>query len=117
MIPLDVKDYLPFVKNSFKFDNDDGDFEQYKQGFITKNMNSVAMLPASPCSCVLTWLSGSEHSSVGLEHCIVDELLVLSERAISREGAGDVRSVAAVLSTHVKQAGQDGAEATMQNRT
>ena len=62
------------------------------------------MLPASPCSCVLTWLSGSEHSSVGLEHCIVDELLVLSERAISREGAGDVRSVAVVLRSHVKQA-------------
>ena len=59
--------------------------------------------PALPGNCALTWLSGSEHCSVGLEHCIVDEFLVLGEGAIGREGAGDVRGIAVVLSTHVKQ--------------
>ena len=56
-----------------------------------------------PENCTLTWLSGSEHCSVGLEHCIVDEFLVLGECAIGREGAGDERGIAVVLSTHAKQ--------------
>ena len=56
-----------------------------------------------PGNYVLTLLSGSEHCSVGLEHCIVDEFLVLGECAIGREGAGDVRGIAVVLSTHVEE--------------
>ena len=59
--------------------------------------------PALPGNCTLTWLSGSEHCSVGHEHCIVDEFLVLGECAIGREGAGDVRGIAVVLSTHVEE--------------
>ena len=36
-LPLDAKDSVPSAKTRFKFDTDDADFEQYKQGFIAKN--------------------------------------------------------------------------------
>lgn len=57
----------------------------------------LALLP-------LTWLHSAHDSSAAPEHCFVDGLLVLCELAIGREGAGDVRSKAVVLSTHVEQA-------------
>ena len=39
----------------------------------------------------------------GLEYSVVDNLLVFSELSVGREGAGDVTSIATVLTTHVKQ--------------
>ena len=39
----------------------------------------ILYIQIPPENCTLTWLSGSEHCSVGLEHCIVDEFLVLGE--------------------------------------
>ena len=51
-----------------------------------------------------TWFDSIHDSSTGLQYCIVDDLLVVSELAIGREGAGDVTGIAAVLPTHVKQA-------------
>ena len=36
-LPLDAKYSVPSSKTHFKFDTDDNDFEQYKQGFIAKN--------------------------------------------------------------------------------
>lgn len=52
----------------------------------------------------LTWLHSAHDRSAASEHCFVDGLLVVCELAIGREGAGDVRSEAVVLSTHVEQA-------------
>ena len=39
----------------------------------------ILYIQIPPENCTLTWLSGSEHCSVGLEHCIVDEFLVIGE--------------------------------------
>ena len=36
-LPLDAKDSAPSANTLFKFDTDDNDFEQYKQGFIAKS--------------------------------------------------------------------------------
>lgn len=52
----------------------------------------------------LTWLHSAHDSSAAPEHCFVDGLLVLCELAVGWEGAGDVRSKAVVLATHVEQA-------------
>ena len=35
-LPLDAKDSVPSAKTRFKFDTNNDDFEQYKQGFIAK---------------------------------------------------------------------------------
>lgn len=55
-------------------------------------------------SLSLTWLHGAHDSCAALQYRLVDGLLVLRELAIGREGAGDVRSKAVVLSAHVEQA-------------
>ena len=49
-----------------------------------------------------TWFDSYHDSSTGLQHSVVDNLLVVSELAVSREGAGDVTSIATVLPSHVK---------------
>lgn len=51
-----------------------------------------------------TWFGSSHYSSVGLQHSIVDDFLIFTELPIGREGAGDVRSVATIFPSHVKQA-------------
>ena len=62
-----------------------------------QNQNSLLNFRIS-----LTWFGSIHHSSVGLEHCIVDGGLVRRELSIGREGATDIGTVAVVLSAHVK---------------
>jgi hypothetical protein len=49
-------------------------------------------------------LDGGHYSTVCLQDSIVDDLLLLSELAIGRERTGDVTGIAAVFTSHVKQA-------------
>ena len=58
----------------------------------------------------VTRFDGCQYSSVGFQHGIVDDLLLLGEDAIGREAAGDVARVAVVLSSHVKQAARSRGE-------
>ena len=51
-----------------------------------------------------TWFDSCHDSSTGLEHSVVDDLLVVSELSICRERARDVTGVATVFTSHVKQA-------------
>lgn len=52
---------------------------------------------------IMTWSDGSHDSSGGFEHGLVDSPLVCCELAVGWKGAGDVRGVTIVLSSHVKQ--------------
>ena len=51
-------------------------------------------------------LAFCQDSSVGFKNRLIDFALDLRELSIGRERAGDVRCVAVVLSSHVKQAAQ-----------
>jgi len=50
-----------------------------------------------------TWLAGVKHSSVSIQHSLIDQFLLRSKLAVGRKRACNVRSVTVVLSTHVKQ--------------
>ena len=52
---------------------------------------------------LITWFCSCHYSSVGFQHSIVDDLLIVSELPVGREGAGDVRSIATIFPSHVKQ--------------
>ena len=51
----------------------------------------------------MTWLHSSKDCPIGFENCFIDDLLSFGEPSIGREGAGDVRGIATVLSPHVKE--------------
>lgn len=69
---------------------------------------AAGQLLSSPALLSLTWFHSAHDSSAALQHRLVDGLLVFCELAIGREGAGDVRSEAVVLSTHVEQTAGTG---------
>lgn len=58
----------------------------------------------TPAGRSFTWLDCCHDSPGGLQHCLIDSPLVSCELAIGREGAGDVRAVAVIFSSHIKQA-------------
>ena len=51
-----------------------------------------------------TWFHGSHYCSASLVDSIVYHLLIISEVTVGRKRTGDVRGIATVLSTHIKQA-------------
>ena len=53
-----------------------------------------------------TWFDSCHDCPASLEYSVVDDLLVLCELSIGREGASDVTGIATVLTTHVKQTAQ-----------
>lgn len=58
----------------------------------------------TPAGRSFTWLDCCHDSPGGFQHCLIDSPLVSCELAIGREGAGDVRAVAVIFSSHIKQA-------------
>ena len=58
----------------------------------------------------LTCFGVAHHRPIGPEHGHVDAALLLSELAVGREGARDVRHVAVVLTAHVEQTRKRGRE-------
>ena len=63
------------------------------------------LMPNKMTTTSVTWFHLRHDSPTGLQHRVVDDLLVLSELTVGREGAGDVTGIATVLPAHVKQAG------------
>jgi hypothetical protein len=51
----------------------------------------------------ITWFGGIHHSSVCFQHSIVDQRLVLGELPVDGERACDVRSIATIGRSHIKQ--------------
>lgn len=64
------------------------------------------MLAETDCCCCFTWLDTAEHCPRWFVHGLVDSLLVRSEFSVGWKGAGDVWTVAIILSSHVKEAAE-----------
>lgn len=50
-----------------------------------------------------TWFDGGHDGAGGLQNSFINSFLVRSKLAIGWEGAGDVRGVAVIFSTHIEQ--------------